>query len=225
MASWERTTTQQAELAILTPVGGFVQFLSALLVKNLQIPLPYVWHCTSGYPIDVSRDHLVKKALEEKVNFVFFLDTDVLPHPQTLVRLLASNLPIISGLYWTKAKLPCAYKFTKDPNHAGGFDPNHVESMDPATFSPRPMEVDAVGAGCLLIDARVFNIIPEPWFQWNMLPWVPQEESAGHSEDINFCLKAKQYGFPIYLDAGARCKHLLEGSYCLDEEGKFLAVL
>ncbi len=217
MASWERTNGQKTQLAILTPVGGFVQFLSSLMVKNLIIPMPYVWHCTSGYPIDVSRNHLVKKALEDKVDYIFFLDTDVIPHPEIIVRLLYSKLPIISGLYWTKARLPCAYKFKEDQNH--------VESIAPEKLSPTAMEVDAVGTGCLLIDTRVFKVIPEPWFKWDMLPWIPREEKPGHSEDINFCLKAKEYGFPIYLDAGVRCKHLLEGSYCLDENGQFIAIL
>lgn len=216
MASWERTNGHP-QLAILTPVGGFVQFLSSLMVKNIAIPLSYVWHCTSGYPIDISRDHLVRKALEDNVDYIFFLDTDVIPHSEILIHLLGWKLPIVSALYWTKARLPCAYKFKEDQNH--------VESIDPAFLKQRILEVDAVGTGCLLIDARLFKIIPPPWFKWDMLPWVPKEDSQGHSEDINFCLKAKQYGFPIYLDTEVRCKHLLEGSYSLDENGKFIAVL
>jgi len=214
MASWERVNGHPG-IAILTPVGGSVQFLSSLMVKNLVIPLHYVWHCTSGYPIDVSRDHLVRKALEDNVDYIFFLDTDVIPHNEILVHLLGWKLPIVSGLYWTKARLPCAYKLTSD---------KHVEALKPQ-FNERIMEVDAVGAGCLLIDARVFKQIPPPWFKWDMWPWTESNEPPGHSEDINFCLKAKEHGFPIYLDTAMRCKHLLEGSYSLDENGAFIPVL
>jgi GT2 family glycosyltransferase len=217
MASWERTNAQQTQLAILTPVGGFVQFLASLMVKNLVVPLPYVWHCTSGYPIDISRDHLVRKALEDNVDYVFFLDTDVIPPHEVLVHLLAWKLPIVSALYWSKARLPCAYKFTEDHKH--------VESIDPKSITQRIMEVDAVGTGCLLIDARLFKKIPPPWFKWDMLPWASKDEVPGHSEDINFCLKAKEHGYPTFLDTAMRCKHLLEGSYSLDENGEFIAVL
>lgn len=222
MAAWERTPVQNPKLALLTPVGGFVQFLATLMARNMEMPLPYVWHCTSGYPIDISRDHLVKKALEDGVDYVFFMDTDVIPHPRAISILLSWQLPIISGLYWSKARLPCAYQFGEDETHVDAIDP---ATIDPKNTKQRLMEVAAVGAGCLLIDARVFSVIPEPWFQWDMVPWIPREEGSGHSEDINFCLKAKKYGFPIYLDAGIRCKHLLEGSYCLDEEGQFSAIL
>jgi len=217
MAFWERTNVQPL-LAILTPVGGFVQFLSSLMVKNLVIPLPYVWHCTSGYPIDISRDHLVREALKDNVDYVFFLDTDVLPPHDVLVHLLGWQLPIVSAVYWSKARLPCAYKLKEDGRH--------VESISPSSLAQqRMMEVDAVGTGCLLIDARIFKKIPSPWFKWDMLPWTSKEEVPGHSEDINFCLKAKEYGYPTFLDAAMRCKHLLEGSYSLDEDGQFIAVL
>jgi len=215
MASWERRP-EKPSLAILTPVGGSVQFLSSLMVKNLIIPLNYVWHCTSGYPIDISRDHLVKKALEDNVEYVFFLDTDVVVPADVLPHLLAWKLPIVSGLYWTKAKLPCAYKLAEG---------NHVKAIEQGFRNGFPEQVDAVGAGCLLIDARVFKQIPPPWFHWDMVPWATSQEKPGHSEDINFCLKAREYGFPIYLDASMRCKHLLEGSYSLDEEGQFIPVL
>lgn len=216
MAAWERQPPQ-TELAILAPVGGPVQYLSALAMKNLIIPLNYVWHSTSGYPIDISRDHLVRKALEDNVDYIFFLDTDVVPPQDTLLQLLPWKLPIISGLYWTKARVPGAYKFHPDSGH--------IKSLDPPFDPPRVIEVDAVGSGCLLIDARVFKKIPPPWFKWDMFPWAPPEESPGHSEDINFCLKAKEHGFPVYLHTGIRCKHLLEGSYSLDEEGQFIPVL
>jgi len=214
MASWERQPLQ-TELAILAPVGGSMQYLSALAMKNLIIPINYVWHCTSGFPIDVSRDHLIRRALEDKVAYVFFLDTDIVPPQDILPQLLAYKLPIISGLYWTKAKLPCAYKF----------DGKRLKSIEPR-FPRSLMEVDAVGAGCLLVDSRVFQKVPPPWFQWTMMPWATPEESiTQHSEDMNFCLKAKQYGFPIYLHPAVRCKHLLEGSYALDENGDFTPVL
>jgi len=215
MASWERTL-ERPSLAILTPVGGTVQFLSTLMVKNLVIPINYVWHCTSGYPIDVSRDHLVRKALEDNVDHIFFLDTDVIPPNDVLVHLLAWKLPIVSGLYWTKAKLPCAYKLASDQKH--------VQPIE-RQLNQRIIEVDAVGGGCLLIDARLFKQIPPPWFKWDMFPWAGPNESVGHSEDVNFCLKAKEHGYPIYLDSAMRCKHLLEGSYSLDENGEFIAVL
>jgi len=215
MASWERTV-EKPSLAILTPVGGSIQYLAALTMKNLIIPLNYVWHCTSGYPWDISREHLVRKALEDNVDYVFFLDTDVVPPQDALVQLLGWKLPIVSGLYWSKARVPCAYKFHPDRDH--------VKAIDPP-FRERFMEVDAVGNGCLLIDTRVFKKIPQPWFKWDMLPWTPPGEPSGHSEDINFCLKAKEHGFQIYLDTAVRCKHLLEGSYGLDENGDFTPVL
>jgi hypothetical protein len=205
-------------IGILCPVRGTVSYVWCMNARNLEIPVNWAWHGSSGFPIDVSRDHLVELALKDGVQYVFFWDTDVLVPQNILSQLLSLYLPIASGLYFAKTRNPCAYK--KLPN--GKIRPLTKEEVDSAPI----MEVDAVGGGCLLIDARVFKVVPKPWFKWELDPDAPEDEQIGkHSEDIYFCLKAKRYGFPTYLVSAIKCKHVLETEYAIDEKGEFTPII
>jgi GT2 family glycosyltransferase len=58
------------------------------------------------------------------------------------------------------------------------------------------VEVDAVGAGCLLIHRKVFEAIKKPYFlfQYN------DDGIMTLGEDFYFCQKAQKAGFKIWVD-------------------------
>lgn len=57
--------------------------------------------------------------------------------------------------------------------------------------------LEAVGSAGMLIKKHVFTNTPSPWFTWK----------DKISEDIGFCLLARQYGFNIYVDLDQRMTH------------------
>jgi hypothetical protein len=57
----------------------------------------------SGKPIDLARNVMVTKALQDKCEYIFFLDSDILVNPDTLTKLFIGNMPIISGVYYSRA--------------------------------------------------------------------------------------------------------------------------
>jgi hypothetical protein len=111
---------------------------------------------------------------------VFFLDDDVLVPPDGLLRLLAHDVPIVSGFYVERAAphFPVAYRHGADL---------HV----PLTrFCSGLQRVDAVGAGCLLVKTEVFRALEPEWFAF----------APGYSEDSYFCAQARRAGFEVLLD-------------------------
>lgn len=60
------------------------------------------------------------------------------------------------------------------------------------------LEVEAAGAGIMLIRRRVFEKLTRPWFEWGRT-----------SEDFALCLKAKAAGCRIYCDLDNRVGHIL----------------
>jgi hypothetical protein len=44
-----------------------------------------------------------KKALQDKCEYIFFLDSDILVNPDTLQKLFIGNLPILSAVYYSRA--------------------------------------------------------------------------------------------------------------------------
>ena len=66
-----------------------------------------------GNEVGLARNHIIELALgaEERdpsvrCSHVFFLDDDVLVHPDGLLKLLADDRPIVSGLYFAKSSVP-----------------------------------------------------------------------------------------------------------------------
>jgi hypothetical protein len=44
-----------------------------------------------------------KKTLQDKCEYIFFLDSDILVNPDTLQKLYVANMPIISAVYYSRA--------------------------------------------------------------------------------------------------------------------------
>lgn len=138
-----------------------------------------------GVYIDENRNNIVEKSTGK---YIFFLDSDIVLPSDALIRLLSHNLDIVSGLYfnWKFPHTPQAY-----------IEVNGL--YKPILEYSGLMEVDAVGAGCLLVKRSVFDSLEKPWFKKTEL-----------TEDFYFCRKARERGFKIYLDSTVKCGHLTE---------------
>lgn len=151
-----------------------------------------------GVPIDVARNALVRYAQEHKAAYLFFLDADVIVPPDIVLRLMAWKVPIISGVYWSKRGYPAVWE--QHPS-GKGFTPMKVLPKRGLT------EVAAIPMGAALIDMRTFACIPDPWFQWTIFDPRQEGEGKGLSEDLDFCRKASDHGFKLFVDPEIRCLH------------------
>lgn len=159
----------------------------------------------SGQPFDMARNTGCMRMLENNFDYIFFLDSDVIPPHDAVIRLMKHDLPIVSGVYCRRS-----------PPHM------HPVAMKGGQWLPfdlpqnQLLEVDVVGAGCLLIRRDVLEkmkpIAPEQgahWFHWrvDMSGLLPPGEAL--SEDYAFCLHAKrQLGISTILDTSVRARHV-----------------
>jgi hypothetical protein len=56
-------------------------------------------------------------------------------------------------------------------------------------------EARSIGFGVTLVSAIVLATLPKPWFDAQY-----DEQGCWHSEDTNFCAKARAAGFHVYVD-------------------------
>lgn len=197
--SWETLDNASVLVGILHTDVTTIAW--ALGLRNLQIPgggvLP-----VAGMPYDMARNAICMRALEVGASHVLMYDSDVIAPPDTIPRLLARDKPIISGMYCRRSPPHGVPVAIKNGQWLTGFRPGDV------------VEVDVVGAGCLLIRRDVLeNLKParpgKHWFSWQVD--IPGEVPAGEamSEDFVFCLQArKQLGIPILLDTSVVCRHV-----------------
>jgi len=163
--------------------------------RNLYIPGTYTG--LSGMPFDHARNTGCLKTLELGFDYCFFLDDDIIPPSDTIVRLMNHNLPIVSGMYYRRSSPICPVMMRNVP---GG------KQWISEFKTPDLMEVDYVGAGCLLIHSSVLKAVPQPWFDWRCDRYdLPELERM--SEDFAFCENAKKHGFKTFVDTSIQCKH------------------
>ena len=142
-------------------------------------------------------------------------NTDVIPPPQALERLLGHNLPIVGALYWRRHPkiYPEIFRFRTGTTQ---LDPIPETELQ---FHPALIEVDGIAAGFLLIHRRVFEslkdkvkklVIPSEGTNYELYEFFKYAASDPPyvSEDLFFCIIARTANFKIYADASIECGHL-----------------
>lgn len=163
-----------------------------------------------GKPFDHARNEACKLALEAGFDYLFFLDSDVVPPSDAVPRLLAHNLPVVSGVYYRRSPpLGFPVLMMRDPNNNG-------QLGWPTGLPANTMiEVDVVGAGCLLIHRSVLERLPPQrpgyhWFDWrvNLRGLGVCPDASCMSEDYTFNLHCKNHGIRTMVDTSVLCRHI-----------------
>ena len=139
----------------------------------------------------VSRDWLVADSLERGSEWMFFIDDDHTFASTILLQLLSHDKPIVGSLYLQRENpfWPICYE-SRDDN--GMYTP--LDLTDKTGLQP----IVAAGAAGMLIRSEVFYEIEPPWFL----------HTDEQSEDLFFCAKAAEAGFPLFVDLDATLGHI-----------------
>ena len=135
------------------------------------------------------RNNAIKHVLTTPdCEWIFFLDSDMTPEPQALMRLLAHDVPIAGALCY--ARLP--------PFHpVVGLLPGQ-ERLDLTSGS---FKAAWTGAAATLVRREVLEALaPGPYFT----P-PPGQDGSG---DVAFCKRARAAGFPILIDPDVQVGHM-----------------
>jgi hypothetical protein len=162
-----------------------------------------LWHLTSDRII--GRNAIAKKALDAGGEWLLFLDDDHAFPGEILHQLLAHDEPIVGALYLQRQQPfgPIAYS---EKNADGTYTQVDLREVDPGGGL---IEVAACGTGGMLIRAEVLRAMPYPWFEHGVA-----------SEDLMFCDKARDLGFPIFVDPRTRMGHLSISSLWPSHDGE-----
>ncbi len=170
-------------------------------LRNLQVPGVII--PVAGMPYDMARNSVCMKALEGGFTHAGFLDSDVVPPNDAFLRLLAHRRRLISGVYYRRSPphgLPVAIK---DGTWAALPDAGIVE-------------VDYVGAGCLVVEREVLERMPpldakrgKHWYDWrvDMAGVLPPGEALSEDFAMNLHLK-RTLGIPTLIDCSVKCRHV-----------------
>lgn len=200
-------------IAIGIPSFGMVHLFFVARLLSLRMPMNRVirWFYVVNKEVGEARNEIVAKALaadDLHCSHVFFLDDDVLFHPDVLLKLLAHNRPIVSGLYYTKTSVPTPLVLRDEGEGTHSWTPGEL------------VECAGHGMGLTLINADVFRVLEaeglptDPhgypaWFQTvrDQVVLAGPGAPAGIrnvTEDVHFLQQARARGFQPAVDTSAQ---------------------
>ncbi len=139
-----------------------------------------------------AREQAAKHFLESDCDYLLFLDSDMVPPADMLIKLIQHDKPIVSAL-----------AFRRVPNYEPCIFKNDMEFY--LDYPKGLIEVAGVGMACTLIKKEVFQNVPQPWFTPTAI-----------GEDLSFCKRATDAGYKIFCDTNLICGHV--GSFEVTEE-------
>ena len=150
-----------------------------------------------GSLISAQRQKLAETAILRGNSHILWLDSDMVFPIDIVDRLASHNLPIVACTYSTRT-VPykgVAYRTIGDWNSWISLDTDTVLE-----------QAEGVGMGCMLVDVKIFDNMPKPWFE------VTYNQSLGEhlGEDFYFCSQARKLDLPIMIDISSSklLKHL-----------------
>lgn len=129
-----------------------------------------------------ARSNCVIDALDHKVDYLLFLDSDMTFPRDTVSRLLAHRKDIVGGTYRKRGP---------------PFETMGLPMGDgPIEVASGIVQMRRLPTGCMLIDMRVFAKLKKPYFM------MVSDLKAGieYGEDVVFCDRARNAGFTIWCD-------------------------
>lgn len=147
-----------------------------------------------------SRNHLALKAIEMGADFVFWLDSDMMFGPDTLVRMLKTmkdkDIDFLSGLYFRRVA-----PFTPVVMDTLEITETECRWTDLKEIPDDIFECAGVGFGCVLMRTEV------------LLTVLSKHKDLfspinGVGEDLSFCWRARESGFKIYCDPSISLGHI-----------------
>jgi GT2 family glycosyltransferase len=168
--------------------------------------------------IAVNRNQIARHFLTKTdCDFLFFWDSDngILPDAFDLFMedMEKDDVHIVGGMYYRKEPFQRACLGISFPgmgedytSETAMFVDSGLVNLSTVCGSVRGM----IGTGALMIRREVLEAVSEPWFESVWYPSHPYEgrQIYGHkTEDVDFCEKAQEKGYDIYVDTRIQSPH------------------
>lgn len=183
--------------------GGTIQTLTVLSLVDLLggAKVPNALSVQIGGYKPHGMNNLVKDARQIEASHLLNIDSDMIFPPDALERLLKADKDIVGANYHQRGN----HLDQDNRSSVTKFEENgeYVSKLE-EDFPKKLFECAAVGLGLTLINMKVFDSLPFPWFHTT--------EGEEHStEDIVFCQDARKLGFEVWCLPDLKMGHI--GSY------------
>jgi len=162
----------------------------------LQKPDGSVCTLAHGQSPAASRNGMIEAALEHDCSHILFIDDDMTFGPDSLARLLAHDVDIVSGYYLMR-------QFPHQGLIFDSAEPDgkcHWYEVDDDEHGLK--EVVASGLGFCLFKMKVFEKLAKPWVR------LGEIDLDGWCDDIGLFKRVREAGFKIHMDLDLPIGHI-----------------
>lgn len=186
-------------------MDGILTVLMSL--PNINIELGGLHHLI-GNQIAKQRQQLVEEWYKSEIDWLLWVDSDVVITPEILDLLWRSadkdNKPVVSGVYFVSPNpnhtlmipVPCIFKMSEDAKHNEPIHPMPENTL---------IKIDVAGLGLTLMHRSVITKIKD---KYNGVYFDIGLGEDNRGEDVSFFLKLKEQNIPVYAHTGAIAQHI-----------------
>ena len=148
----------------------------------------------------IARDNIVKRFLENPdADYLWFVDSDIIPEKETLNALIADDKDIVSAVYPFRAEgggiVGADFSLHTLTLH------DVVGEDEKGNPHGKLMQIRRCGMGCCLIKRKVLEDV----FNKFDTCFTPLQDLG---EDYTFSERARELNYEIWIDGGIWCKHV-----------------
>lgn len=141
------------------------------------------------------RNTIIEQSIKNGCTHILFIDDDMTYEPDSLVKLLAHDKDIVSGLYLSRAypHQPLVFDLADDDGSACPMYLTGAQTLVP---------IVAAGFGFLLVKTEIFSKLEKPYIRLGELD--PEQ----WCDDIGFFKRVREAGIKSYADMNVCCGHI-----------------
>lgn len=149
-----------------------------------------------GYTVADAQNYVVKKAIDEGFDYIFFVEDDTLIPRNALVQLIHHDTDMVGGLYYRKY-LPLE---TAGMHYNKDGCPCSIDNYKIGDIIENTL---VLCSGCTLIKVDTLKKLEYPWYKSINIDGRPALTS-----DTYICEKMREIGVNILTDTGVQCIHI-----------------
>lgn len=203
--SSSKWSLKKSKLAVLVPCRDMLHSAFSLCLTEM-VKLNTMNNVDTHVVMEAStilltqRERLALEAKNIGAEYMLWLDSDMVFPATTALRLMAHQEPVVAANY-----------IRRQPPYKGVAYETIGDWQNPLPYEPQDelVEVEGIGMGCMLVKTEILDQIPQPWFEFG---WT-RETQDWLGEDMIFCQKMAQAGYPVKVDTNLSMETRHLGTY------------
>jgi FkbM family methyltransferase len=186
------------KIIVAIPTNRYIEIETFKTLWDMQVPQGYEldFQYFYGDCIEQTRNLIAERA--KNYDYLFSVDSDIVLPADSLIKMIAADKDIISGLYIQRIPNTHTLEVYMDTSIGGCTNiPYHLIK------NRGVVEIAACGMGAALIKSEVFKKLDYPYFYYKTA--LTMKDTV--SEDVYFCKKAREAGFTVWADSSIQCDH------------------